>query len=205
MATGALMTEATDHRRADILRAALDCFARGGYAATTIADIRRASGASVGSIYHHFANKEQLAAALYVDGLAAYQEGFLGVLADAPSAEAGIRGMVGFHLGWVRHHEDLARYLLAAGEADVRHTASGELRRINRRFFRRVAEWGEPYLESGALRRLAPDLYYALAIGPSQELARHWLAGRLQTQIDEAEPVLADAAWQALRGPKEDR
>ena len=31
--------------------------------------------ASIGSIYHHFRSKEQLAAALYVEGLRDYQEG----------------------------------------------------------------------------------------------------------------------------------
>ncbi len=31
-------------------------------------DIRKLSGASIGSIYHHFANKELLARALYLEG-----------------------------------------------------------------------------------------------------------------------------------------
>jgi len=40
-----------------------------------MADIRVRARASIGSIYHHFRSKEQLAAALYVEGLRDYQEG----------------------------------------------------------------------------------------------------------------------------------
>ena len=65
-------------RRRDILQAALELFVRSGVGATTVDDIRERSGASVGSLYHHFpGGKEAIAAALYLDTLADYQDGFL--------------------------------------------------------------------------------------------------------------------------------
>lgn len=51
----------TPARRATILKAALGCFIGQGVEATTIDDIRRASGSSIGSLYHHFGNKEGIA------------------------------------------------------------------------------------------------------------------------------------------------
>ena len=68
---------ASARRRAAIVAAALECFTRKGVAATTVEDLRRGSGASIGSIYHHFASKEHVAAALYLDALADYQRGML--------------------------------------------------------------------------------------------------------------------------------
>jgi AcrR family transcriptional regulator len=62
-----------DRRRADILAAALECFTRSGYEATRIEDIRSRSGASIGSIYHHFGSKERIAAVLHVEAIRAYQ------------------------------------------------------------------------------------------------------------------------------------
>ncbi len=50
-------------RRDQILAAALGAFAEKGFAAATIEDVRERSGASTGSIYHHFGDKEGLAAA----------------------------------------------------------------------------------------------------------------------------------------------
>ena len=51
-------------RRAQILQAALLCFARQGYRATSMDDVVRESGLSVGAIYSYFPSKEDLFLAL---------------------------------------------------------------------------------------------------------------------------------------------
>ena len=48
-----------------VLDAALKLFTDRGYFATSVHDISRTAGVSVGSIYHHFGDKEGLARALY--------------------------------------------------------------------------------------------------------------------------------------------
>lgn len=52
------------HRRAQILAAATACFARQGYHATSMDDVVRESGLSVGAIYTYFPSKEDLFLAL---------------------------------------------------------------------------------------------------------------------------------------------
>jgi len=47
-------------RRAQILQAAMACFARQGYHATSMDDVVRQSGLSVGAIYTYFNSKEEL-------------------------------------------------------------------------------------------------------------------------------------------------
>jgi AcrR family transcriptional regulator len=74
-------------RRREILDAALACFVEKGLVVTTIDEIRLAAGASIGSLYHHFDSKEDLAAALYVEGLRDYQEGAVAELHAHPGAE----------------------------------------------------------------------------------------------------------------------
>src|SRR2546421_8536565 len=81
----------TAERRRAILEAALQCFLDRGYEATTIDDVRLASGASIGSIYHHFKGKEELAAALYLDGYRAFGTAVTAVLANGSSVEQTIR------------------------------------------------------------------------------------------------------------------
>lgn len=51
--------------REKVLRTALHLFSKHGYFSTSIHDIRRAANVSIGAIYHHFQNKETLAASLY--------------------------------------------------------------------------------------------------------------------------------------------
>jgi len=54
-------------RRAQILAAAMACFARQGYHATSMDDVVRESGLSVGAIYSYFPSKEDLFLALSDD------------------------------------------------------------------------------------------------------------------------------------------
>lgn len=55
----------TDDPRQQVLDAVLKLFSERGYFATSIQDISRESGVSVGSIYHHFGDKEGIARTLY--------------------------------------------------------------------------------------------------------------------------------------------
>lgn len=59
-----LSRAALDERRGHILRAAERCFARNGFRATTIADIKREAGVSTGAIYTYFPNKEAMIRAI---------------------------------------------------------------------------------------------------------------------------------------------
>lgn len=175
-------------RRNDILEAALASYDETGN--TAIEDVRRRSGASVGSIYHHFGGKDGIAAALDTEILRHYQRGFLRALRRAGDAEAGIKGIVRYHLGWVQRHPADARFLLHSG---IR--ATEELRELNRALFSEVGDWVD---RQAAIRRLDRDVFYSIVIGPAQEASRHWLGGRIRS-LRSLEPELAEAAWRAIR------
>ncbi len=194
---------ATAGRRDAILAAALECFTERGYAATSMAEVGRRSGASIGSIYHHFAGKEGVAAALYVEGLGTYQDGVMALLASSPGAEEGTRALVHHHVAWVVEDPARARYQLGSRPAEVAEATRGPLRHMNRRFFRAVRGWLDPHVEAGHIRRLPFDVHHAVLLGPSQELARIWLAGRTDTDLESAAIDLADAAWNAQRGERQ--
>jgi AcrR family transcriptional regulator len=187
-------------RRDTILSAALTAFTEHGVAGASIDDIRRGSGASVGSIYHHFGGKDELAGTLYLEGLTDYQRGFIATLRQAGSTRDGVEGVVRHHLRWVAAHRDLARFLLLGRDASVVVASEKPLRDQNRRFFAAVQAWMAPRVETRELRGdLGTELLTALWIGPSQELARHWLAGRNRIDLAAAAPVLAAAAWTSLK------
>jgi AcrR family transcriptional regulator len=190
--------ERTPTRRTAILEAALAEFNARGVAGGSIEEIRRRSGASIGSIYHHFGGKEAIAGALYLEALADYQEGFLKALEEAASTRDGIERGVHHHIDWIAEHPELARFLLLGRDPGVVGAIERPVRQLNRRFFAAVSKWMQPAVACGELRELGPELLTALWVGPSQELARHWLAGRLREPLTDAAPVLADAAWKSL-------
>src|SRR3954452_18504185 len=123
--------EATIARRSAILQAALRLFTKKGYADTSIDDLRQASGASVGSIYHHFGGKAGVAAALYIDTLHDYQQGVLDLIRELPSPRQGIEGIVRHHLSWIASHPDEARFLFGTRAGEVVVAWRKELRAMN--------------------------------------------------------------------------
>src|SRR4051812_33603506 len=181
----------TSPRRQQILDAALDAFLEKGVLATTIEDVRARSGASVGSIYHHYGSKEGIAAALFVDGMRSYQDG-----AAAALRAGGVKGFVRRHVKWVTGNPRLATYLFTQREPSVEQASRDELAEINRAFFAEVRAW---IASRDDLRPLPFDLFHAVVLGPAQEWSRHWLAGNAETSPQRAARVLADAADAAVR------
>jgi AcrR family transcriptional regulator len=90
--------EYLDHRRQQILDAALRCFAREGLHRTTMQHIVREAALSPGAIYRYFASKEDIIAAI-ADARHATEKGVLAKAARRPDARAGldllIEGFVG--------------------------------------------------------------------------------------------------------------
>lgn len=192
------MATATSERRDAILESALRAFLEHGVADAPIEAICAGARASVGSVYHHFGGKSGLAAAVYSDSLAAYQETFLTALRKHPEdAEQSVRAVVRAHVRWcVQDEPERARYLLFHGDA-----ARGEdLTELNKTFFSEVLRWWRPHVRYGAVRDLDLDLAYALWLGPAQEYCRLRLAGRTTIPPRRAVPELAGAAWQSLKG-----
>lgn len=187
-------------RRGMILDAALTLFNEAGYARASMQDIAAEARASIGSVYHHFEGKEDIAAAIYVAGLADYHRGLGRELNRRhDSAEAAVKGLVRHHLRWVKANTDLARFLFTSRDPEVVGASARELDGMNARVFRAVQAWMERWVQAGEVRELPLGLLHAVLLGPSQEWSRHWVAGRAKETIDEAESVLADAAWKAVR------
>jgi len=182
------------NRRQEILDAALRGFAEKGLAGTTVEEVRERSGASVGSIYHHFGDKEGIAAALYVDVLAGYQRGVLAVLAKDGDPRDKVEGLVRHHLRWVARNRDGARFLLSGRP----RRAATEIGELNRTVFEAMSSWLDEQVSARRVREMPFELFFSLLIGPAQEFCRYWLDGRMRTSMRTAERELAAAASRAL-------
>lgn len=187
-------------RRKEIVQAALACFGENGFANTTMEDIRLRSGASNGSIYHHYASKDGLAAAIYVDAMVDYQKAILAALKHNPGARTGVYAVAHAHLDWVNENPQWARYLMEMRHAEFMAPAEEAIAEANRNFISGFINWLRPHLKSGDIRRIAADLFISLLLGPCQEYVRNWLGGNIYTDLSTAKGELASAAWLVVRG-----
>lgn len=196
----------TESRRQAILEAALACFTSKGFTETTMEDIRKISGASMGSIYHHFSNKEMLARALYLEGRSSLNAALSASL-TAHSLREGIEAIVHAYLGWFEQHADLGQYILQAGDSEYLSAYIKVLRQKTRTTLptenlrEQLLQWLAPFISDGSAVSLPQSLYLPLIIGPSREFVRIWLRTRQPAEIQEARALLANAAWLVLVAP----
>jgi AcrR family transcriptional regulator len=96
----------TSNGRQRVLDAAAERFVLQGYAATTLRQIAGDVGIKAGSIYHHFASKEELFAAVLDQGIAVMDEAFDAVERSAADADtrARLAAHVRAHLGALFEH-----------------------------------------------------------------------------------------------------
>jgi len=186
-------------RKDEILQAALACFTEYGVDATTIEMIRDRSGASIGSLYHHFGNKERILGALYLAGTGEYAGLLEAGFARADSAEACVKLLVTSYIDWVAAtRTGRASSCTAAVRVEASELGE-ELREANRAHFQRIFEALAGYRAQGLFKVMPADCFASVIIGPAHDFARNWLAGRTQTQLADCRELLAQVAWDSVR------
>lgn len=172
-----------------------------GVEAATIEQIREASGASSGSIYHHFGSKQAIAVALYLDGMEELAVLLRDAMREQDDLRVGIRTVLVRYFHWVSEHRDWALYLLRVATADLGQDEADAIDEINRRTRDDLAQWLRPYVERKEIVHLPDELYASLIFGAATHYARHWLVGRLTLDLDFVVESLAQATWSSLRAP----
>lgn len=189
----------TDDRKKEIIQAALECFTAAGTEAASISGICRTAGSSTGSLYHHFGSKEKLAAAVYLEGIALYQAGYIETLESSLDARSGIFGVIAFHLDWVQKNPRWASFIVRERHAPFMGETEDELERLNQNFMKTVSSWFYRHIVSGSIKRLSPELYQAILLGPVQEYVKsHMLCGKT-SDVKAVAETLGNAAWSALK------
>lgn len=184
-------------RKSAILAAALAVFSEKGIEASTIDDIRQKSQSSVGSIYHHFGTKENIAAALFLQGLDDYWTRLIANASAQDTAEQLIHSLLETHIIWVKSNPDLARFLFARRQAvTAQHEAT--VKQFTNERFRTLLALFKPWFKQGVLRKLPAELYIPILMGPAHEFSRQWLSGRTQLEPLAVIEELSRAAWRSL-------
>jgi len=192
------MTPRTNDKRKNILKAALACFTQYGIESTTIEQIRDLSDTSVGSLYHHFGNKEGIASALYKEGLRQFMRGLSEQMRSVTSIEQMIAVTVHSNLNWIVENPDWARFIF-----NHRHVLKENAQEDSFKAEVKTAhlEMTNQWLSLSDSDRLIPmplDVYQAILIGPTHHYAKEWLGGRAETPPKEMGDYLINMACRCL-------
>jgi AcrR family transcriptional regulator len=191
--------------RARLIGAAAACYGRGGRGGMTINQLCAQANTSVGTVYHHFpGGLRDVEDALYLDTLASYQRGLVTELRCHRSAAAGVRSMVMFHLGWMAENVGYAQYLNYFNASWLASEHLDRLEAMNTEFAKEVEDWCAPHVAAGRVRRLPILLFGQIVLGPAQQYGNEIIARtdakQAAEEVRRAGPILAEAAWRAVRG-----
>jgi len=182
-----------------VMQVALTHFAKAGIERTNVGDILKDAQCSVGSLYHHFGNKEGIAEALFIEGIRQFNGGLLAALLSRRTGETGVRAIIRYCCQWVTEQPALAAFLLSR-EIKLSESAKRELKELDRAFGQALYDWFVPHVQKGELLELPRSLYIPIICGPTLEYSRLWLSGRNRRSPDDVSALLAEAAWQSIRG-----
>lgn len=168
----------------------------------SIAEICDRSGASVGSVYHHFGNKEGILLALLSDGLAAHLEALEQALEQAEGhPRACIEAVVDSLIQWVETNPRWAQFIYTHLNRSGASSAEPILE-INRRYKQIIEQHFKPLIESGQLRELPADCWSSLIVAPTHDYARRWLRQQVQHSPSSHRQVFVEAAWRIVQPDK---
>ncbi len=190
--------DARQASRRSVLRHALGLFNADGVEATTIDDLKRASGQSVGTIYHHFKNKEGVVGALFFVAFDDQSRAIAERIEGLEDGRAVVDALIRACTEWITAQPECAAFVFLARESVSQGPYADELHQRLLDRYRPIDEALARDAEAGRILPLSADLIPALVLGAVEFYARGWLAGRRRATPASHARRFATAAWRSL-------
>ena len=182
-----------------ILAAALKLFVEQGYFNTNIPDLSRESQCSVGSIYHTFKNKEEVASALYAEGIKAFRNALLHSVQNVADPKEAIKSVVKAFLHFSEVNRQLSKYLWLCRHNEfmtgvIQHPTKVGLDPLGRHLTKIIKSG----ISSGTFSDLKANIIWTVLFGIPAAYVRDWLDGYNSESPSKVSNQLADHCLKAL-------
>lgn len=186
--------------RQRILAAALKLFVEQGYFNTNVPDLSRESKCSVGSIYHSFRNKEEVATALYEEAILAFRTALDQSLTGVQETEPVVKILVRSFLQFSEINVQLSKYIWLCRHNEF---MTGIIRRPTMvgfdhlgRTLTRALKGG---IRTGKIRPLNANILWSVLFGVPLAYVRDWLDGYNPDPPSKVADEIADACWRTMK------
>ncbi|MFW1858779.1 TetR/AcrR family transcriptional regulator [Acinetobacter defluvii] len=181
-----------------ILYDALKCFTQFGADSTTIEMIKQQSNMSIGSIYHHFKNKEGILAALFfaaIDDLNHVREQ---QLIQSHNSKESVIAVIFSYIDWIDDHPHFAEIMLTR-ELDIMHSEHAESFKKRKSMYRkRLINWFSIPQNIQDVQHIPKELIPSLVLGVTEHYAKSWLLGQTKSPPEHLKEELALMTWGLL-------
>ncbi|MCO6432465.1 MAG: TetR/AcrR family transcriptional regulator [Deltaproteobacteria bacterium] len=186
--------------RERILAAALKLFVEQGYFNTNIPDLSRESKCSVGSIYHNFKNKEEVAVALYEEGIKSFRRALENALNGVSEVSQVVHVVVRSFLEFSEVNYQFSKYLWLSRHNEF---MSGVIKSPTMVGFDKLGKSLTKSIKGGIregkILPLNANIIWTILFGIPMAYVRDWLDGYNPEPPSKVADQLADACWRALK------
>jgi AcrR family transcriptional regulator len=186
--------------RERILAAALKLFVEQGYFNTNVPDLSRESKCSVGSIYHNFKNKEEVASALYEEGIKAFRRALEQRLDEKATVELFVKSLIRSFLQFSEVNQQLSRYLWLCRHhefmtGNIKHPTMVGFDRFGR-ILTKVIRKG---VRDNLIRDVKANVLWSILFGIPLAYVRDWLEGINAAPPSIVAEDIVESCWRALK------
>lgn len=186
--------------RQRILAAALKLFVEQGYFNTNVPDLSRDSKCSVGSIYHNFRNKEEVATALYAEGITAFRAALERSLENVDDVAEILKTLVKSFLEFSEVNQQLSKYIWLCRHNEfmsgmIKHPTTVGFDKLGKKLTRAIKNG----IREGKIRPLKANIMWSILFGIPAGYVRDWFDGYNEDPPTKAANELAEACWRALK------
>ena len=185
--------------RERILGAALKLFVEQGYFNTNVPDLSRESKCSVGSIYHNFKNKEEVATALYEEGMLAFRKALETSITTSDNPEEVIKSIVASFLEFSEVNHQLSKYIWLSRHNEfmtgiIKHPTRVGYDKLGRTLTKAIKNG----IRNGQIRDINANIVWSVIFGIPLAYVRDWLDGFNTRPPSEVSEELSDACWRSI-------
>ena len=175
-----------------ILDTALTLFTAKGYFNTTVHHIQKAAGISIGSIYHHFGNKEAIAKAIYDELVDGMSHAVLGIMQAHASIKDRCRAVIEYLFELTENEPDKMDYMLHINHKEFIPDQKPVCSSVP---FELIAGMIPQGMQAGEIRTMDPIAASACIFGPALRLIHLKLDGVLTQPVGAYFDDLWEAVW----------
>lgn len=195
------MPKTTVHQtKIRILDGTFQCFNSIGSRDTNISDISESSGVSVGSIYHHFKNKENIYFETYHRFLEQMLESIANGCVEESDARPFVTKLCRAYLYWVEANPVKSKFIYWGSITEVDFTKERIPVFSKESHIQKIGMKIMAFVQAGQMKPYPMNYYEFILIAPLAEFSRRFLTGGSTITMDSARELLPQIVWSGVKG-----
>jgi AcrR family transcriptional regulator len=183
-----------------IMAAALKLFVEQGYFNTNVPDLSRESHCSVGSIYHNFKNKEEIARAVYLEAMSSFRSALYEAVKDKKDIEIAVKTLVKAFLEFSEVNHQISKYIWLCRHNEfmtglIKHPTMIGFDPLGRLLTKQIKQG----IRDKKILKLKAHVIWTIIFGIPLGYVRDWFDGYNPKRPKEVADQLSECCWRSIK------